>query len=281
MRAQSKRVPKTSMAPMHMFWKRAHMGEAAVVRKKTGALFPSRACTDMYWLWDEALAMVHLSRTGRAGHCPALRESRVLAARVESPRCESREFALRESGSGFCAGGNAMEPLSGGAPRPKHLLVAEVNHCIVNLAQSVNQFATKCDHKLLKLHARLKRLDREVKLIEFKIHHLTSQTNNHDNDKAFSHDHDTSHNQQQQQPQVELTTRDADEIEPLALPQQECAPEVDAASVKAKDDPRLEKYLKMLRVGVGMPQVMSKLQMEMPGVDASFLENPEVPSPLG
>jgi len=58
-------------------------------------------------------------------------------------------------------------------------------------------------------------------------------------------------------------------------------PQVEDTSgvMKVKDDPKFEKWFKMLRLGVAVPQI--KMQMKFNGLDPDLLDDPDAPSPSG
>lgn len=150
-----------------------------------------------------------------------------------------------------------------------------VEHVAVRILAQLDGFSKAVEAKLMTIHARVHRLDLEMRLIEAKLASIDQQQPSVAAAAPAAH---TAHAAAGTAAHAAAAPfADAAAPPPTAPPPE---PEPAPAELRAADDPRLAKYLKMLRVGVGLPQVASKVAQEMPGIDASFLEDPSGPSPL-
>jgi WASH complex subunit CCDC53 len=140
-----------------------------------------------------------------------------------------------------------------------------VSAFVIQTTEFLNRFASTCEERLNNVEYNIQQLEITLQILESKLSSIDNM----------------------QMPQVaqEVKQEVVQNGPPPPVPQQY----VEAISMEpppptsnvllVKDDKRLEKYFKLLRMRVPVEQI--KLNMTREGFDASLIERPEDPSPLG
>lgn len=145
-----------------------------------------------------------------------------------------------------------------------------VSAFVIHTTEFLNKFASTCEEKLNKVESNIKQMEITLNLLEaklgsiegIKIENLPTPINNTQQTNGNVGNQQT---QQpiQQQPQQPVVKEPVVETQKVLL---------------CKDDPKLEKYFKMLRYEIPKVQIQQKMMAE--GVDPKLLDTPNEPSPF-
>ena len=168
------------------------------------------------------------------------------------------------------------------------------NHLLSSTAEQLNEFANKCEEKLIHMHHRMLRLETGVKLLEIKLGSVPASATEGGSTPAQPPPQPPGGAAPPPPPPPQPSAApppppppppnaDASSSSAAATtsaePPAEAAPE-EASFVKVKDDPRFAKYFKMEKMGVPRQAVAMKLMQET-GMDGGLLDTPDAPAPPG
>jgi len=155
---------------------------------------------------------------------------------------------------------------------PYRKTIAYFNNFIINTTQFLNRFSYLCERKLNEVANNIQRLEITLQLLEVKLASIPGL-------EAHA-------------PQPQANGAPNVEIEggappppppppgpgaraPVAAPVEDEEPPA-SNGMTMKEDPRYNKYFKMLKLGVAIPQIQQKMMME--GIRPEILDTPDAPS---
>ncbi|GAB1867853.1 Coiled-coil domain-containing protein 53 [Camponotus japonicus] len=139
--------------------------------------------------------------------------------------------------------------------------VSFINHFITHTVTFLNKFALCCEERLFEFENKLQKLEASLEILESRLSSIPGLEQEHCKESNNIDKNDTSKLE-------EVEVRNVDEPDNSEVDSKDEETKVQSAA----KDPRYEKYLKMLRVGVQKQAI--KLKMEQEGLDTSILDNP-------
>uniref|UniRef100_A0A1Y1KM04 WASH complex subunit CCDC53 n=1 Tax=Photinus pyralis TaxID=7054 RepID=A0A1Y1KM04_PHOPY len=130
-------------------------------------------------------------------------------------------------------------------------IVVFVNHFLSSTVSFLNTFAQSCESRLMEFEYKIQKIEASLLILESQLSSISVLNKVADNETKAS------------------------EVELLELPEvsEEKNETVDNSNhVKAADDPRYQKFFKMLQFGVPLQAVKNKMAVE--GFDPDLLDNP-------
>lgn len=174
-------------------------------------------------------------------------------------------------------------------PIPLKETLAMVNAFIVHTTQFLNRFATECDDKLALANDSIYRLHTTLEIFESKLNSIQGLGQEPPSSQQTTSAPATTTSSSQgipppppppgsegipPPPPIANMNKNPADSQPSTSADQNAPPaeqqNVDPNVPLCKDDPRLAKYFKMVRVGVPVPSVIDKMTRE--GFDPSVLE---------
>jgi len=146
-----------------------------------------------------------------------------------------------------------------------------INPFVCHTVKFLNRFACVCEEKLADLSLRIQKLEITISLLETKLSSIPGL----DDIKIET--------QEVAQPVPAQQPTDSQPPPQTPSEEQPATEEEDEPAKPATktiaDDPRYQKYLKLLKMGVPLPAFRAKVLAE--GLDPDLLENPDAPLPDG
>lgn len=135
--------------------------------------------------------------------------------------------------------------------------IAFINHFISNTVSFLNKFARSCEQRLEIFDARIQKIDASLSILEAKLSSIAG-LDNAPRTEVLNGSETSATNEKSVSDKV-----------PESLPEVETQ---EVVSPNKVPDPKLAKFLQMLRVGVPVGAVRQKMKAE--GVDPSLLDDP-------
>lgn len=162
-------------------------------------------------------------------------------------------------------------------PVPPSVTLSFVNNFVINTTQFLNRFAVSCEKKLREVDGKIKGLEVSLNLLEAKLNSIEGLEDVKTapvEEQVSSQPTSTQPDQNTTTPNGKCITKTLLSLTLLESDISEPAPPVpvepEYTGLKMKDDPRYQKYFKMLIVRVPLGNIQNKMMME--GVDPSILE---------
>jgi len=134
-----------------------------------------------------------------------------------------------------------------------------VSAFVIHTTEFLNKFASSCEEKLNKVESNIKQMEITLNILETKLNSIEGLKTT------------------ELPPPIKETTQEI-QTQPtiiIDLPiEEDNKPQV----LLCKEDPKLEKYFKMLKIGNAIEQIKHKMVSE--GIDPKLLDTPNEPSPF-
>lgn len=193
---------------------------------------------------------------------------------------------------------SAIDALSSIQPIPTKKTLMLVNNFIVNTVDFINKFSALCERKLAKISLHTQKLETQLLLLETKLESVPWTDETPQMEPTQTTTIASSQPTEQSAPRGSPPPPEAAEASlqqasaPVSAPVSAPAAPVVSAPVaappapaftgpKLKDDPRFEKYFRMLRAGLPKQVVRFKIQADSQGeIDPDIIDcDPEGPAP--
>ena len=154
-------------------------------------------------------------------------------------------------------GGDNLEEVSA---LPPFIVTHHLNLFLVKYSQALKSFGDQTESKLMELQVKVNRIENALLLIEKKL-------------EPFESDMKIATTKQEHAVQVEASGKSKFEESETEIETEQN--EREATKLTVKNEPKFEKYFKMLKMGVPMEAVKLKMTREQPNLDAYLLETPD------
>eukprot|EP00112_Aurelia_sp_Birch-Aquarium-sp1_P011273 Seg237.4 transcript_id=Seg237.4/GoldUCD/mRNA.D3Y31 product="WASH complex subunit 3" protein_id=Seg237.4/GoldUCD/D3Y31 len=148
------------------------------------------------------------------------------------------------------------------------------NPFVSHTVKFLNRFSCVCEEKLADLALRIQRLEITISLLETKLSSIPGLE-----DVKIETLADNQPQQTQPTSNVDTPSVATPSVSAQEEPQQEAPEPVKPARKTVAEDPRYAKYFKMIKMGVPVGALRSKMANE--GLNPDLLEDPDAPMPDG